>query len=48
MQKRAAMYARVSTRNDHSIDHSQVIFEYYLPRDVHMARAGIVKQGRKK
>jgi integrase len=38
----------IAASTGHSIDHTQAIFEHYLPRDVHMARAGIVKMERKK
>ena len=38
-----ATVPEIAASTGHSIDHTQEIFEHYLPRDVHMARAGIVK-----
>ncbi len=43
-----ATIPEIAASTGHSIDHTQEIFEHYLPRDVHMARAGIVKMERKK
>ena len=43
-----ATVPEIAASTGHSIDHTQAIFEHYLPRDVHMARAGIVKLERKK
>jgi integrase len=38
-----ATVPEIAASTGHSIDHTQEIFEHYLPRDVHMSRAGIVK-----
>ncbi len=43
-----ATVPEIAASTGHSIDHTQKIFEHYLPRDVHMARAGIVKLERGK
>lgn len=43
-----ATIPEIAASTGHSIDHTQEIFEHYLPRDVQMARAGIVKLERKK
>ena len=43
-----ATVPEIAASTGHSIDHTQAIFEHYLPRDVHMARAGIVKMERAK
>jgi integrase len=43
-----ATVPEIAASTGHSINHTQAIFEHYLPRDVQMARAGIVKMERKK
>ena len=43
-----ATVPEIAASTGHSIDHTQEIFEHYLPRDVHMARAGIIKLERRK
>ncbi len=43
-----ATVPEIAASTGHSIDHTQAIFENYLPRDVHMARAGIIKMERAK
>ncbi len=43
-----ATVPEIAASTGHSIDHTQAIFEHYLPRDVHMARAGILKMERQK
>jgi integrase len=43
-----ATVPEIAASTGHSIDHTQEIFEHYLPRDVQMARAGILKLERKK
>jgi integrase len=43
-----ATVPQIAASTGHSIDHTQAIFENYLPRDVHMARAGIIKMERAK
>ncbi len=43
-----ATVPEIAANTGHSIDRTQWIFEHYLPRDVHMARAAIVKLERKK
>ncbi len=43
-----ATVPEIAATTGHSIDRTQWIFEHYLPRDVHMARAAIVKLERSK
>ncbi len=48
LARAGATVPEIAAITGHSIDRTQWIFEHYLPRDVHMARAAIVKLERKK
>ena len=48
LARAGATVPEIAAITGHSIDRTQWIFEHYLPRDVHMARAGIVKLELKK
>jgi len=48
LARAGATVPEIAANTGHSIKHTTAIFEHYLPRDVHMARAGIVKLERKK
>ncbi len=48
LARAGATIPEIAAITGHSIDRTQEIFERYLPRDLHMARAGIVKLERKK
>ncbi len=48
LARAGATVPQIAAITGHSIDRTQEIFEHYLPRDVSMARAGIIKlEGRK-
>ena len=48
LARKGATTPEIAAITGHSIDRTQWILETYLPRDVHMARAAIVKLERKK
>ncbi len=48
MARAGATVPEIAANTGHSIHRTQYILENYLPRDAHMARAGIVKLERKK
>ena len=47
LARAGATVPEIAAITGHSIDRTQWILETYLPRDVHMARAGIIKLERK-
>ncbi|MCZ6587446.1 MAG: tyrosine-type recombinase/integrase [Alphaproteobacteria bacterium] len=48
MARAGATVPEIAANTGHSIHRTQYILEHYLPRDAHMARAGIIKLERKK
>ena len=48
LARAGATVPQIAASTGHSIHHTTAIFEHYLPRDVQMSRAGIVKLERKK
>ena len=48
LARAGATVPEIAANTGHSIKHTTAIFEHYLPRDVQMARAGIIKLERKK
>ena len=48
LARAGATVPEIAAITGHSIDRTQWILETYLPRDVHMARAGILKMERQK